>query len=313
MGRGKRQAAPSSTNAPLFLSSWGDIVQHVQQLLADDGKTMMDIEDICRVCRSIMLFTETLCDGDTYTPANSSREAKQMAAALPQLDLSTFVGKMIAGDPVRETSSTSSKWYDQEWVSMVGVCVAAAQKLSMTALALSNPGSGAPVTVQNACAAAIRESVEYQLLPSGVFKPLATALQQLTALLTAPQQQRQQQQQVAGDLIMIIQGVIGTFADMLVVKCQYSDRYSRELYRMTGGQVGVATVEAAGLCIAVLQHPERLCWQDDSGMGEFVYVTEETLSKLVYFLHTASESVLTLYDSDSLRYNKNDSKVFTIT
>jgi hypothetical protein len=72
------------------------------------------------------------------------------------------------------------------------------------------------VTLQNACAAAIRESVEYQLLPSGVFKPLATALQQLTALLTAPQQQQrqqqQQQQQVAGDLI--IQGMIGTFADM---------------------------------------------------------------------------------------------------
>jgi hypothetical protein len=91
---------------------------------------------------------------------------------------------------------------------------------------------------------------------------------------------------------------------MLVVKCQYRDRYSRELYRMTGGQVGVATVGAAGLCIAVLQHPERLCWQDDSGMGEFVYVAEETLSKLVHFLHTASESVPTLYDSDSFNMIK---------
>jgi hypothetical protein len=109
--------------------------------------------------------------------------------------------------------------------------------------------------------------VLYQLLPSGVFKPLTTALQQLTALLTGPQQQ-QQQQQVAGDLITIIQGMIGTFADMLVVKCQYSGS-SRELYKMTGAQVRVTAVEAAGLCTAVMQHTERLFWQDDSGMGEF--------------------------------------------
>ena len=46
-----------------------------------------------------------------------------MAAALPQLDLPTLVGKLVAGDPIRDISSTSSKWYDQEWVSMVGVCV----------------------------------------------------------------------------------------------------------------------------------------------------------------------------------------------
>ena len=162
----------------------------------------------------------------------------------------------------------------------------------MTALALAAPGSGAHVTVQNACAAAVRESVLYQLLPSGVFKPLTTALQQLTG--PQQQQQQQQQQQVAGDLITTIQGMIGTFADMLVVKCQYSGS-SREIYKMTGAQVGVAAVEAAGLCTAVMQHPERLSWQDDSGMGEFVYVTEETLSKLVHFLHAASESVLTLY------------------
>jgi hypothetical protein len=73
-----------------------------------------------------------------------------MAAALPQLDLPTLVGKLVAGDPIRDIRSTSSKWYDQEWVSMVGVCVGAATKLYMTALALAAPGSGAHVTVQNA-------------------------------------------------------------------------------------------------------------------------------------------------------------------
>lgn len=286
MPSGTCQAVSSSTTAPS--SSWDAVVLDVQHFLAIND-IMLQGQDLHTLFHRIVLLTERHSEGDAHTPS-SIRDAQQLAAALPMLKLPQLLAKILAFDPVSSTntsatSGSSSKWQDMEYTALVCMAVATSHNLYMHVMALAYPESnqthGMPDAAQKSVAAATRDAVRRQLLPSGLLGQLAAAQEQLAALLQDPLQQ----QQMPEDQIMLMLGANANFAELL----RAQSPNSAELM-LDAAQLGPVAAAAARLCIAVLQHPERVRWQKAS-KSVFLDSTMEMLSEVVSLLHDASRSI----------------------
>jgi hypothetical protein len=260
MRLGTRQAVTSSTGAAV---TWNDAVSHVQLLLAND-RILLHANNVHSVFSSIVYLARRHAV-DPHTPAGSIHEAQQLSAALPKLKLPQLVAKVLAANP--SNSSGSRKWRDVEYTTLVGAGVASLHSLYLGVMTLAYPESGTPDTAQKAVAAAARDAVQSQLLRSGLFEQLATAYEQLASLLADPRQQ--QQQQVPAELLTMILGVNSTFVGLLRPQCENSTAALAQI----AAQLGPVAVAAARLCTAVLQHPERVLWQE-AGLTEFLVLTE---------------------------------------
>jgi hypothetical protein len=261
----------------------------VRHFLAIDD-IMLQRQDLHSVFHSIVLLTEWHSEGDAHTPS-SIRDAQQLAAALPMLKLPQLLAKILAFDPVSSTntsasttSASSSKWQDKEYTALVCMAVATSHNLYMHVMALAYPESEQthkmPDAAQKGVAAATRDAVRRQLLPSGLFGQLAAAQEQLAALLEDPQQQ----QQMPEDQIMLMLGANANFAELL----RAQSPNSAELM-LDAAPLGPVAAAAARMCSAVLQHPERVRWQKASN-SVFLDSAMGMLSEVVSLLHDASRS-----------------------
>jgi len=303
-GSTKRQAGRSqgAQGAPANnSSSWTQLVSEVQQLVeSPDSALLANGRQIGSVCRGILLLSGScrccsclgqLGGGPSNVPCSAAGEVKQdkqLAASLSKLKLPYLLSKLLAAQ--YSSGSGPSKWHEDGYIQLIG-------SVLTTARALYSRVGGRGTGVHKDVTAAAKDVAQLQLLrgQSGMLEQLAAAQEQIAAVLQQElQPQPAQQQKVSGELIQELLRLSCCCGSLVGSHCS--------LNKAAVAEQGVVAVAAARLCIAVLKHPDRVCWErGDAGLCMFVNDAIVVMTDAVGCVHAAGGLVATLPDGCAWR------------